>query len=73
MKFRIHTGYEIHDAYCKCGEKLHEWRGIFEVMPTMVCIKCDSVYEIKLTKIRKDHIDKEVLGKIKRRIKERLK
>jgi len=57
----IHNGFKlratphIHEAFCKCGEELQEVNNGF-LSTAMFCPKCESVYALKLVKVRTDKV-----------------
>lgn len=60
-KFEIYAEPEIINARCKCGEILRVL-GSGLVDYYLYCIKCESVYTLKLYKLSDKEIDKRILN-----------
>ena len=66
--FEIHAEPYLNDAYCECGEKLHEVSNGW-ISRAFFCAKCENVYLIKKVKVPKKKITKEFLQQCKFEIK----
>lgn len=66
--FKIAASPFIADAYCKCGNKLHEVpNGLLSV--ALFCPKCDDVYQLKLVKTPKTKVPEEFLEQCRNKVK----
>lgn len=58
--FKIAATPFIHDAYCKCGDRLREVNNGL-LSSALYCAKCESVYVIKLSKVPSNKVTEEFL------------
>jgi len=66
--FKIAASPFIADAYCKCGNKLHEVpNGFMSIV--MYCQKCEDVYQLKLVKMPKAKVPRDFLEQCKSKLK----
>lgn len=66
--FKIHAFTRVHDAYCSCGKELKSVSSGL-LGEAFFCIKCESVYELRLVKCRKDKISERFLEQARSEIK----
>jgi hypothetical protein len=66
--FKIAASPFIADAYCKCGNTLHEVpNGFMSIV--MYCPKCEDVYQLKLVKMPKSKVSDVFLEQCKNKVK----
>lgn len=66
--FKIAASPFITDAYCKCGNRLHEVsNGLLSA--AMFCPKCENVYLLKLVKLPDKKVTKEFLEQCRKKTK----
>jgi len=58
--FKIGAEPFIHDAFCKCGNKLEQVSNGF-LSCSLFCSKCENVYQIRMIKVPKKRLSKEYL------------
>ena len=62
--FKIRSYVEM-EAHCKnCGNKLYKPFSLFSMQVILVCLECESVYELKLVKVANNRIDKDDLKEV---------
>ena len=68
--FSIRADPIIQNAYCKCGKELQEVsNGLFS--SAFYCVKCESVYMLKMIKVNKKKLSKEYIDQCRNEIKQR--
>lgn len=66
--FKIAATPFIHDAYCKCGNRLVEVsNGLLST--AMYCPKCQSVYTLRLIKLAAKKVSEEFLQQCREKTK----
>lgn len=65
-KFEIHAAPFICNAYCKCGNDLKEVPNGW-LSKALFCPKCESVYQLKLTKVPDKMVNSEFLEQCRKK------